>query len=102
MTLDPVARMWNGCSTAFWVRLLDEDDVIFVTLDFFDLEGGEMFFVGDWVSPEGRWFDLGWIIDLGGGYCGRLEITTHEDVDVPWAPLYKPVRVEVIIACECP
>lgn len=102
ITLDPVARMWDGCSTAFWVELLDEDDLIFVTVEFFDSDGNSILFVGDWAAPQGSWWDLEDITRLGPGYCGRAIVQTHEDVVYPGGPLYKPVRVEVVTACDCP
>ncbi len=94
--------MWNSCSTAFWVKLLDED-VLFITVAFFDLEGIQIgSFYGDYVGPEGSWWDLEYFADdLGPGFCGRLELRTHEDVDLHEGPLYKPVRVEVVTACDC-
>jgi hypothetical protein len=104
-----VAREWNDCSTAFWTKLLPEDeDDIFVTVLFFDSEGDELLWVNEWLRPETRalWWDLKTIEDLGvgfpSGYCGSLEITTHEDVDYPSGPPYKPIRVEVMTACDCP
>jgi len=101
ITLDPVARVWNGCSTAFWVKPLGGGGLIFVTVDFLTLGGDEILFVGDWVG-SGSWFDLDDIADLGSGYCGRAVIETHEDVAYPGPPLYEPVRVEVETACNCP
>ena len=102
ITLDPVACMWNSCSTAFWIKLLDEDDVIFVTVAFSDLRDNAILMVSDYVRPEGDWWwDLEYFAEyLGSEYCGRLVIETHEDHLDP--PLYKPVRVEVMTACDCP
>jgi hypothetical protein len=100
ITLDPVARMWDGCSTAFWVKPLDGGP-IFVIADFLTLEGDEILFVGNWVD-SGSWFDLEDIVDLRSGYCGRAVIETHDDVVYPGPPFYEPVRVEVMTACDCP
>jgi hypothetical protein len=91
ITLDPVARMWDGCSTAFWVKPLDGGP-IFVTVDFLTLGGNEILFVGNWVGA-GSWFDLEDIVDLVSGYCGRAVVETHDNVAYPGPPLYEPVRV---------
>jgi hypothetical protein len=100
ITLDPVARMWDGCSTAFWVKPLDGGP-IFVIADFLTLEGDEILFVGNWVD-SGSWFDLEDIVDLRSGYCGRAVIETHDSIVYPGPPFYEPVRVEVMTACDCP
>jgi hypothetical protein len=95
-----VARMWDGCSTAFWVKPLDGGP-IFVIADFLTLEGDEILFVGNWVD-SGSWFDLEDIVDLRSGYCGRAVIETHDSIVYPGPPFYEPVRVEVMTACDCP
>lgn len=78
-------RMWSGWQTGIQVQNLTQESLpTFVTVDFMDNSGGEIIFLGDWVSPNGATtFYLPAITDLGFDYLGAADIQSHKQVDYP-------------------
>lgn len=82
----------SGWSSSIQVQNLTQvSRPTFVTVDFMDQSGNEIFFTGDWVCRNGSTtFYLPAILDLGVnfpfGYVGAAEIESHEQVDYPGGP----------------
>jgi hypothetical protein len=86
---DLLYRELSGWDSSIQVQNLTKtSQPTFVTVDFFDQSGDEIFFVGDWVCRNGaKTFYLPAITDLGinfpFGYVGAAEIQSHDQVDYP-------------------
>ncbi len=99
--INSVARDWNGCTTVFEVTNLSPEQPVFVTMDFYDLDGDEIIFYAEWVS-ESRIIDLSLYGELG-VFCGQVKIEAHTQVDFPGHEhLTHPIQVEIVQGCSCP
>ncbi len=84
-----IYRDFDGWNAEIHVQNLTQNSkATFLTVDFFDMSGDEILFVGDWVCRNGTTtYYLSDIIDLGVNppfeYVGTAEIQSHEQVDYP-------------------
>ena len=83
-----VYRDLDGWNAEIYVQNLTlESQRTFVTVNFFDQSGDEIFFVGDWVCPNGTYTvylsDIG---ELGVNFVGTAEIESHDRVEYPGDP----------------
>jgi hypothetical protein len=84
-----VYRAFGGWNAEIYVQnLTQESQPTFVTVDFFDQSGNELFFAGDWVCQDGMTtFYLSDIVYLGDlfpyGYVGAVVIQSHEQPGYP-------------------
>jgi len=103
ITLEPVAREWDGCSSVFEITNPNLDQPLFVWLDFYDKDG---FLLGDWCFPQmttlvnlaSTDFDA-----LGEQFCGSVTIKALDQIGWPWdPPAPYSIIVDVIRECPCP
>lgn len=87
---DLIFREWSGWTTSIQVQNLSPyNRLTFVTVDFMDASGNEIFYVGDWIcSKGGTTFYLPAMIDFdvqghGLQYVGSAEIKSHRQIAAP-------------------
>jgi len=71
----------SGWQSSIQVQNIEEEETIFITVDFFDQSGDEVMFLGDW-APANRstTFYLPVITDLGYNYVGSAVVKGHDDL----------------------
>ncbi len=86
---DLLYREWSGYSSSIQVQNITDGSLpTWVTVEFFDQSGDQIFYVGEWVCRNGSaTFYLPAITDLGVNYgyayVGAAEIVSHAQVDYP-------------------
>ncbi len=82
-----VYRALAGWNAEIYVQnLTQESQPTFVTVDFFDMSGAEIIFVGGWVCQNGIDTSyLSYFVDLG-VYIGAVEIESHDRMEYPGDP----------------
>ncbi|MFQ5885798.1 MAG: carboxypeptidase regulatory-like domain-containing protein, partial [Anaerolineae bacterium] len=87
---DLLFREWSGWTSSIQVQNLSPyNKLTFVTVDFMDASGNEVFYVADWIcSKGGTTFYLPAMIDFdvqshGLQYIGSAEIQSHRQISAP-------------------
>jgi hypothetical protein len=77
-------RDYGGWQSSIQVQNIESQLNNFVTADFFNQNGGEILFLGDWIAPNrSLTFYLPEVIGLGNNYVGSAVVEGHHQISYP-------------------